>query len=133
MNTQRWAEGLTDEERAARLAKPAPNAIADDEKQAARDAVYRKNSKEARRLDGHRCRVCGSSFSLETHHVVPRSLVGKLLRDALENLLTTCHDCHELFTKHVLKVEGSTNARKPLRILKFDKDEGGYVLFREAA
>ncbi len=116
-----------------RLAKPAPRVLGRDEKRSDRANEYRRNSRLARERDGHHCRCCGSQHGLETHHVVPRSLVGKALRDSLANLLTACRDCHEQFTRHVLKVEGSTDANKPLRILKYDKDEGGYVLFREAA
>lgn len=116
-----------------RLAKPAPAAIDRDERRAGRDTEYRKNSKAARLRDGNHCRICGSQFGLESHHVVPRSLVGKALRDQVANLLTVCADDHALFTKHILKVEGSTDANKPLRILKFDKDEGRYVVAMEAA
>lgn len=116
-----------------RLRKPAPSAIERDERRAGRETEYRKNSRLARIRDGNHCRVCGSAFGLESHHVVPRSLVGKALRDQVANLLTVCAEDHALFTRHVLKVEGQMDANLPLRILKFDKDEGGYVLYREAA
>ena len=41
--------------------------------------------------DGYRCRHCGDSNGIHPHHVVYRSHGGK---DALNNLLTLCWQCH---------------------------------------
>jgi 5-methylcytosine-specific restriction endonuclease McrA len=73
---------------------------------------------------------------LETHHVVPRSLVGKLLRDALANLITLCHSCHEEVTRHIVKlhpVDAALGANGKVRVTKFDEAEKGYVTVTEAA
>lgn len=116
--------------------KTAPSAIATDEKRRQRDNTYAANSRLARIRDGHHCRICGSQFTLETHHVVPRSLVGKLLRDALSNLITLCHDCHEQVTRHLVKlqpVDPQAGANGKVRVTKYDEAEKGYVMVTEAA
>lgn len=116
--------------------KPAPVAISRWEKKRADDAEYERNSKKARKRDHHHCRICGALNVLETHHLVPRSLVGKALRHALSNLVTLCHDCHELVTQHVIKlyaVDPEEGANGFLRVTRFNKDEGGYVVETEAA
>lgn len=121
----------------AGLDKPAPSEIARQEREAERDAIYRKNSKAARIRDGHHCRCCGSMFNLETHHLVPRSLVGKALRDRVTNLVTLCRDCHTDVTRHVVKlfpiVPELGAAAGNLRVTRWDKNEGGYVVISEAA
>lgn len=43
--------------------------------------------------DGNRCRNCGVTYGLRVHHVRYRSEGGK---DAEENLLTLCDQCHIL-------------------------------------
>lgn len=50
-----------------------------------------------RRLDGNRCRVCFSTWNLETHHRSYRNrgapgLVGMLAE--LRDTITLCADCH---------------------------------------
>jgi hypothetical protein len=122
------------------LGKPAPAEIARQEREAARDATYRKNAKEARVRDGHRCRICGSMFNLETHHFIPRSLAGRKLRDRVDNLVTLCGGdggCHPLVTRHVIKLYAIDpalgTAARNLRVEKFDKDEGDYIVAIEAA
>lgn len=87
-----------------RLARPAPSAVAKDARRAERETAYKIGSTAARRRDGGRCRLCGDHRNLETHHLRPRSLVGKALRDRLQNLVTVCHDCHEEVTKHIVKL-----------------------------
>lgn len=42
------------------------------------------------RRDGWRCQ-CGSRVGLEVHHITPRSRLG---RDAEENLIALCRECH---------------------------------------
>lgn len=58
------------------------------------------NDLRERRLetDGYQCTNCGSSESLQVHHVVPESLGGV---DEVPNLRTLCADCHD-------KAHGST-------------------------
>jgi hypothetical protein len=43
------------------------------------------------RRDGYRCRHCGDSNGLHPHHVIYKSHGGL---NALNNLLTLCHNCH---------------------------------------
>jgi 5-methylcytosine-specific restriction endonuclease McrA len=52
--------------------------------------------------DGNKCTQCGSSRSLEVHHIVPIHAGGTNSR---ENLTTLCHKCH---------VAIHANERKPL-------------------
>jgi 5-methylcytosine-specific restriction endonuclease McrA len=116
--------------------KAAPVALSREDKRHAVESEYRKNSRLARIRDAHHCRVCGSQFNLETHHVVPRSLVGKLLRNALSNLITVCHSCHELCTRHVVKLtpmDPERGANGKMRVTKYDAAEKGYVTVTEAA
>jgi 5-methylcytosine-specific restriction endonuclease McrA len=114
-----------------------PAAVVRQTRDAARDKVYRDNSKLARERDGHHCRVCGSLFNLETHHLVPRSLAGRDVRDLVANLVTLCADCHKDVTKHIVKlfpiVPELGAAACNLRVEKFDKDEGDYLVAMEAA
>lgn len=46
--------------------------------------------------DGHRCRRpgCGNTLFLETHHISPRARGGS---NKLENLITLCSGCHQLW------------------------------------
>lgn len=43
-------------------------------------------------IDGYQCSNCGSTESLQVHHVVPESLGGV---DEVSNLRTLCADCHD--------------------------------------
>jgi 5-methylcytosine-specific restriction endonuclease McrA len=117
-----------------------PAAIAREKWHAERDATYRKNSQAARVRDGNRCRICGSMFNLETHHFIPRSLAGRKIRDRIDNLVTLCggnDGCHPLVTKHVIKLYAIDpsigTAARNLRVEKWDKDEGDYVVAMETA
>jgi 5-methylcytosine-specific restriction endonuclease McrA len=114
-----------------------PAEITRQERESERDKVYREQSALARERDGHHCRICGSLFNLETHHLVPRSPVGRALRDLVENLVTLCVDCHRDVTRHVIKLFAITPALGAaalnLRVEKFDKDIGDYVVAMEAA
>lgn len=87
-----------------RLKKAAPAAFERDERRADRDTTYKKASAAARKRDGSRCRLCGDHRTLETHHLRPRSLVGKAQRDELRNLVTICAECHQQVTKHIVKL-----------------------------
>jgi hypothetical protein len=66
----------------------------------------------------------------ECHHVVPRSLGGS---HDVSNLLSVSAKAHAEFTKHILKIEGPTDANGKLRVLKYSDAEKGYVLFRAEA
>ena len=45
--------------------------------------------------DENKCRRCGSTETLEIHHIIPYSRGGK---DEVQNLATLCHDCHRAAT-----------------------------------
>jgi 5-methylcytosine-specific restriction endonuclease McrA len=116
--------------------KSAPSAIAKDEKRRNRNNTYAKNSNLAKNRDGYHCRICGGGFNLETHHLVPRSLVGKAIRDELSNLITLDRDCHEQVTRHVIKlspVDAQQGANGKVRVTKYSEEEKGYVTITEAA
>jgi 5-methylcytosine-specific restriction endonuclease McrA len=116
--------------------KDAPSAISKDEKRRQRGSTYATNSRRAKNRDGYHCRICGGGFNLETHHLIPRSLVGKTLRDEVSNLITLCHKDHEQVTRHVLKlqpIDPVLGANGKVMVLKFAKDEQGYVTVTEAA
>jgi 5-methylcytosine-specific restriction endonuclease McrA len=106
------------------------------EKKKAENTEYERNSRAARIRDRHHCRICGSMFNLETHHLVPRSIAGRSVRHSLSNLITVCRDHHEEITRHVLRlypldlVEG---ANGKVRVEKFDKDVNDYIVAMEAA
>jgi 5-methylcytosine-specific restriction endonuclease McrA len=114
-----------------------PKAVAKQIRDAGRETTYKTNSAAARERDGHHCRVCGSLFTLETHHLVPRSIAGRDVRDLVSNLVTLCADCHKDVTRHVVKlypIDPALGAAAcNLRVEKFDKEEGDYILAIEAA
>jgi 5-methylcytosine-specific restriction endonuclease McrA len=41
--------------------------------------------------DGWKCQCCGSTKTLQAHHLQYRSRLGS---DLLDNLITLCADCH---------------------------------------
>lgn len=52
--------------------------------------------------DGQRCQVCQFWFPkevLHAHHIIPR---GRLHIDHLDNLLTTCNECHRGVHDHLV-------------------------------
>jgi 5-methylcytosine-specific restriction endonuclease McrA len=55
--------------------------------------AYGELSKQVRERDGWRCQNCGTSDSLQVHHMTWRSRMGD---DSLENLITLCAQCHKL-------------------------------------
>jgi 5-methylcytosine-specific restriction endonuclease McrA len=52
---------------------------------------YRRLRTDVLERDGWRCQNCGTSESLQVHHIRSRSALG---HDAAENLITLCPDCH---------------------------------------
>lgn len=70
--------------------------------------------------DAFTCQYCGRSaptVRLEVDHIHPRSAGG---RDALQNLVTACHDCNQ-GKKHYLLSRGAR------MVLEDDYDEEGYA------
>jgi 5-methylcytosine-specific restriction endonuclease McrA len=55
-------------------------------------AAWQKARAAARQRDGNRCTNCGSTVSLEVHHI--KSLAEGGDEFALSNLRTLCRDCH---------------------------------------
>ena len=53
-----------------------------------KDIKYAKLAKER---DGC-CIHCGSTYSLEAHHIIPRSFIE--VRYDLNNIITLCFNCH---------------------------------------
>ncbi len=117
-----------------RLRKQAPAAIEKDARKAERETAYKIGSTAARRRDGSRCRLCGDHRNLETHHVRPRSLVGKTVRDRIENLLTLCATCHKDVTTHVVKLyPGPDGANGLIRVERWSKAHKDYLEVRKEA
>ena len=60
-----------------------------------RAQVYGSNwselSREIKKRDGNRCTMCGSTDSLQVHHIIPASKGGT---SAPINLKTLCESCH---------------------------------------
>lgn len=114
--------------------KPAPAAIAKHERRAGRETELRKHAKLARERDGGHCRLCGDHRNLETHHVVPRSLVGKAARDTVANLLTVCQSCHREVTEHIVKLyPGPKGANGLIRAERYSKPHRDYLEVRKEA
>lgn len=123
-------------------AKPRPSALDKQARKAGRETAYKQASKAARSRDGHRCRICGSAVAVETHHLRPRSLVGKARRDELRNLVTLCGgpgSCHEQVTRHVVKLYAHDEAEGANGFLRVERwhqpkgQPGEYRLIRERA
>lgn len=124
-------------EQHAKLQKPAPRAIGRQDRKRDEDRVYRENSAKAKERDGHRCRICGKHFGLETHHVQPRSLNRRSKsKHDVNRLLTVCgpstdiKTCHGQFQAKTLKVYPNTDRGTdgPCLVERWSKDEGGFVL-----
>jgi 5-methylcytosine-specific restriction endonuclease McrA len=117
-----------------RLKKPAPSVIERDERRASRETTYRKASAAARLRDGSRCRLCGDHRTLETHHVEPRSTVGRSKRDTLPNLITLCNSCHREVTTHVIKLHpGPDGANGLIRAERYSKPHKDWLEVRREA
>lgn len=120
--------------------KPAPSALSKQERRNGEDAELRRNAKAARERDGFRCRICGTHLNLDTHHLVPRSLSGRKTKHQRQNLVTLCggaddKSCHAQVTRHIVELHAMTDrgADGPLRVAKFDRNNGGFVTVTEAA
>jgi len=115
--------------------KPAPIEIDRAQRKRDTDTEYKKASALVRVRDKHHCRICGSHQMLETHHLVPRSRVGRKLRNQTSNLVTLCAEHHREVTRNVIKLEAidGNGADGRLRVLRHMNDERGYVLAMEAA
>lgn len=48
------------------------------------------------------CQVCGRTYGLHVHHIIPRSRGGG---DTPDNLVTLCYECHDKAHQGVLKVD----------------------------
>jgi hypothetical protein len=94
-----------------------PRRIAKEQRKAAEDALYLAARTVAMERDGQHCRICGG-------------------------LLTVCggpaggDSCHALIEGYVLKLfvlDHEAGADGPIRVEKFDKQEGDYIVAIEAA
>ena len=59
--------------------------------------AYKKLRQQVLRRDGWRCQSCGRMANLQIHHKEFRSHSG---RDAEENLITLCSQCHSWIHGH---------------------------------
>ena len=50
-----------------------------------------KAQREGRSRDNNTCQVCGSTNSVEGHHVIDYQFSGAASAD---NIISLCHDCH---------------------------------------
>lgn len=60
---------------------------------------WREVCRRVRLRDGHRCQLCGKTYTLEVHHLTyydenGRSIVGREV-DHLDKLITLCGECHQ--------------------------------------
>lgn len=119
------------------ISKGRPHALVRRDRQRQDDAAYRAARTQALARDGHRCRVCGAGYGIETHHVTPRSAFGPNRMTAkhhIDNLFTCCHDCHSLITGHVLRVICQTvrGASGTVLVERYSDEAGGYVTWKDA-
>jgi 5-methylcytosine-specific restriction endonuclease McrA len=63
--------------------------------------------------NGAWCFICGATYNLAVHHLVPRGrapeelvLEGGYTRDDIENLRLICQDCHDWVHSHPREAEG---------------------------
>jgi hypothetical protein len=122
-----------------------PRRIAKEQRKAAEDALYLAARAVAMERDGQHCRICGGLRMLQTHHLERRSSFGtKYVEEKHDpkNLFTVCggpaggDSCHALIEGYVLKLfvlDHEAGADGPIRVEKFDKQEGDYIVAIEAA
>ncbi|WP_196018106.1 HNH endonuclease [Alistipes senegalensis] len=60
---------------------------------------WREVCRRVRLRDGHRCQLCGKTYTLEVHHLTyyddcGHSIVGHE-SEHLDKLITLCGDCHQ--------------------------------------
>jgi hypothetical protein len=60
--------------------------------------------------DGNRCRICGSTYCLEFHHIVPLASGGL---NVLGNILVCCRSCHSRIHAGKLSLEGIIQQIQP--------------------
>ena len=71
--------------------------------------LYARLRREVLERDGWRCQKCGSSQSLDVHHMKRRGALGD---DAEANLITLCRKCHQIQHMSALIVNSHTNKVK---------------------
>jgi len=64
--------------------------------------ICSSNIEKSKEMDGYYCMNCGSFNNLETHHIISKGVVHN---DSLWNLITLCHNCHDLI-QHNLGYKG---------------------------
>ena len=89
----------------------------------AADAILAANAAIVRERDGHRCRVCGSTFIVQVHHILYRSLGGT---PGTDNLVCLCAHCHRAVHDRHLRIEG--NADRVLSVA-WSARRGGMVAY----
>lgn len=121
-----------------------PRKVAKAARKAAEEKLYLEARKIALTRDKH-CRICGGMRALQTHHLASRSSFGsKYVKEKHDpkNLLTVCggpaggDSCHAQIEGYVLKVfvlDQEQGADGFVRVEKFDKDEGDYIVALERA
>lgn len=65
------------------------------------DEVWWDIRKKALIRDNYTCKICDAKRRLEVHHIIPYRLVGK---HELENLVTLCEKCHNLFERNTMEL-----------------------------
>lgn len=61
--------------------------------------LWREVCRRVRLRDGHRCQLCGKTYTLEVHHLTyydeeGQSIVGREA-EHLDKLITLCGECHQ--------------------------------------
>jgi 5-methylcytosine-specific restriction endonuclease McrA len=72
--------------------------------------------------DGYRCRHCGDSNGIHPHHVLFKGKGGK---DALNNLLSLCYQCHSAVHDGKLDITVVSLLEKDL-VVRFTR-KGGWI------
>ena len=65
------------------------------------------------RLDGYKCRVCGSISNLTPHHMIRRS---KIRLDIIENLLSLCLRCNQLEADRLIIISWIDSAKRTIQV-----------------
>jgi 5-methylcytosine-specific restriction endonuclease McrA len=122
MFSLRWAEGLTPEQIAAKIRKPAPKAI--DKRAEAR--AKRREWDQVRAevmLRDVRCRLCNGPGH-DVHHVTYRSRGGK---DETQNNCFLCRKCHADVHGGLVKLAGNASGPAGLRVARYCEKAGEFV------
>lgn len=61
-------------------------------------STWAETARAVKQRDGYRCKGCGSTDSLEVHHVIPLSRGGT---NHKTNLITLCEKCHKKRHRHL--------------------------------